>query len=111
MWPGSSIPATAPTSRSDRCAWLCRHKRIRFLVGTAELKSCCRKKCISREFLTLPHPAVKNLAGFGRGFRFTQQKHICAAAKQKTPHGRRNPKPKTQKKIYETQPQQIRGRF
>jgi len=24
----------------------------------------------------------KNLAGFSRGFRFTQQKHICAAAKK-----------------------------
>jgi hypothetical protein len=24
----------------------------------------------------------KNLAGFGRDFRFTQQKHICTAAKQ-----------------------------
>jgi hypothetical protein len=58
-----------------------------------------------------PHPAVKNLAGFDRGFRFTQQKHICATAKQETPHGRRNQKPKTQRKIYETQPQQIRGRF
>jgi hypothetical protein len=25
---------------------------------------------------------MKNMAGFTRGFRFTQQKDICAAAKQ-----------------------------
>jgi hypothetical protein len=28
---------------------------------------------------------MKNLAGFNRDFRFTQQKHICAAAKDKAP--------------------------
>jgi len=48
--------------------------------------------------------ANKNLAGFGRGFRFTQQKHICAAAKKETPHKSRNQKIKTQRKIYETKP-------
>jgi hypothetical protein len=26
---------------------------------------------------------MKNLAGFSRDFRFTQQKHICAAAKRR----------------------------
>jgi len=35
--------------------------------------------------LTANHPrsqcALKNLAGFDRGFRFTYQKHICAALK------------------------------
>ena len=52
----------------------------------------------------------KNLAGFSRGFRFTQQKHICAAAKKRrrTDVKTKNPNPR---KIYETQSQQIRGHF
>jgi len=43
----------------------------------------------------------KNLAGFSRGFRFTQQKHICAAAKKRrrTDVETKNPNPR---KIYET---------
>jgi hypothetical protein len=42
--------------------------------------------------------ATKKLAGLNRDFRFTQQKHICAAAKKETPHGRRNRNIKTQPK-------------
>ena len=45
--------------------------------------------------------ARQNLAGFSRGFRFTQQKHICAAAKKRrrTDVETKNPNPR---KIYET---------
>jgi len=70
-------------SRSDRCAWALSAQADRFLVPSASLKSCCPKKSHQENLNSSASPRRnKNLAGFGRGFRFTQQKHICAAAKQ-----------------------------
>jgi hypothetical protein len=70
-------------------------------VRLAQFMAFEREPCLvpafrSRIKFALPHSdAMKNLAGFHRGFRFTGQKHVCAAAKKEPSHGPENRKTKT----------------
>src|SRR5262245_56827694 len=86
MWPGSSIPATACTAEPTVAPKLCRLQADRFSLRPRETEKLSLQEMNIRKtfpkFLCLT-AADKNLAGFNRDFRFTGQKHICAAAKKK----------------------------
>src|SRR5262249_53519851 len=106
--PASHCAATSLTSATPLI------RRAQFLLRGGECSrghstpaTACTEETIA------PRPAcwLKNLAGFTPRFRFIGQKHICAVAKKEPSHGVKAQKPKPKENIYETQPEQTRGRF
>jgi len=78
MWPGSSIPATTCTAEA---------------IGTVRIVITAfvyPPRTRAWKFSGSSSGVEKNLAGFNSHFRFTQQKHICAAAKNEASRRRKN---------------------